>query len=366
MVRIELDTFAHQLISPLLKCEGEGARQLEWQLYSNILNHTEFNDDSIVSDYFRVGLGTSFIPFDLPEMKEYVGKRNASDIGLGHHFVSQLFDLEQDFKKLGRSSFKIYKKESELQKSKVEEVFGDILPVRLTDGCKVVSLTQNIVHIMSMQDMLLAMIDTPNEFKKMMMMLTDDYIEFFRLLEQENVLTSTTQEEWLGQGSYCFTNKLASDKDRYALRDIWCYMDSQETISISPEMFEEFIFPYYKKIADLFGLISYGCCEPVDPFYDDCISKLSNLGKLSVSPWADEDDIGEKLKGKDIVYMRKPSPNFLGVGTILDEDAIQAHIRKTLAAAKGCHIEFIQRDVYDVQGSPDKVRRYVEIIRSSM
>ena len=42
-------------------------------------------------------------------------------------------------------------------------------------------------------------------------------------------------------------------------------MDSQETVSISPDMYGEFIFPYYKKVAERYGLLSYGCCEPVDP-----------------------------------------------------------------------------------------------------
>lgn len=41
-------------------------------------------------------------------------------------------------------------------------------------------------------------------------------------------------------------------------------MDFQETVGISLEMFEEFIFPCYKKISESYGLLSYGCCEPVD------------------------------------------------------------------------------------------------------
>lgn len=364
LIRVELDTFVTQIIPPLLQCEGDFARQIEWQLYSNFLNHTKFADDSVVKDHFEVRYGASFVPFGLPEIKEYVGKKSENDIGLGHHFVSQIFDLENDMKKLGKSSFNLYKSETEAYKQQVEEIFGDILPVKLSGGCQVVSMTQNIVHLMSMQDMFISIIDTPDEFKQMMQMLTNDYIEFYEMLEKENVLTSTVQEQWLGQGSYCFTNKLPSNKVKYALSDIWCYMDSQETVSVSPEMFEEFIFPYYKQIADSFGRISFGCCEPVDPYYENCFSKMANLGKLSISPWANEEYMGEQLRGKDIVYMRKPSPNFLGVGTTLDEDAIKSHINKTLNAAKGCHIEFIQRDVYDVQGSTQKVRKYVDIIRS--
>jgi biotin operon repressor len=62
--------------------------------------------------------------------------------------------------------------------------------------------------------------------------------------------------------------------------------------------------------------------------------------------------------------MRKPTPNLLGVGAELDEQAVTEHINKTLKAAKGCHIEFIQRDVYKINNTPDKVRRYVDLIRN--
>ena len=73
--------------------------------------------------------------------------------------------------------------------------------------------------------------------------------------------------------------------------------------------------------------------------------------------------MGEALKGKRVVYQRKPSPNFLGVGVQLDEEALRAHIRHTVQAARGCQLEMTQRDVYTVAGSPEKVRRYVEILR---
>lgn len=76
--------------------------------------------------------------------------------------------------------------------------------------------------------------------------------------------------------------------------------------------------------------------------------------------------MGQQLRGKNIVYLRKPSPNYLGVGDVMDEDALREHIRKTLKAAEGCTLEFAQRDVYTVSHSVDKVRRYVQIIREEI
>ena len=167
----------------------------------------------------------------------------------------------------------------------------------------------------------------------------------------------------LGNGSFCFNDALPGGDEGVKLGEVWGFMDSQETVGISPDMFGEFIFPAYKKVADQYGMLSYGCCEPVDPFYDDYISKFSKLRKLSISPWANEAIMGEKLRGSNIIYHRKPTPNLLGVGKDLDEKALRKHIRTTLEAAKGCQIEFAQRDVYTLGGNLDKVKRYVDIIR---
>ena len=150
------------------------------------------------------------------------------------------------------------------------------------------------------------------------------------------------------------------------VKDVWGFMDSQETVGLSPDMFGEFIFPYYKKIANEFGLLSYGCCEPVHPVWDKYIGTLNNLRKVSISPWCDEEMMGERLKGSRIIFHRKPSPNFLGVGTILDEAGVRQHIDKTLHAAKGCHLEFTQRDVYTINHDEAKARRYIEIIREEI
>ncbi len=145
---------------------------------------------------------------------------------------------------------------------------------------------------------------------------------------------------------------------------MWGFMDSQETVSISPEMFGEFFFPYYNEVAKNFGLLSYGCCEPVHPIWEKYISKLAGLRKVSISPWCDEDYMGQALKGSNVIYHRKPSPNFVGVDIELDEAAYSEHIKKTLTCAKGCKLEFSFRDIYTLGGRPGKPRRAVEILRN--
>ncbi len=52
-------------------------------------------------------------------------------------------------------------------------------------------------------------------------------------------------------------------------------------------MYHELVFPAYERLAREFGLVYYGCCEPVHPVWGD-VSRLHGLRKVSVSPWCDE------------------------------------------------------------------------------
>jgi hypothetical protein len=91
------------------------------------------------------------------------------------------------------------------------------------------------------------------------------------------------------------------------------------------------------------------------------IRVLPNLKKVSISQWTDEAFMGEALRGTQIVYSRKPNPNFLSVDEVLDEEAWAAHIQKSLEAARGCSVELLVRDVYTLHHNLDNARRAASI-----
>ena len=127
--------------------------------------------------------------------------------------------------------------------------------------------------------------------------------------------------------------------------------------------FPEFIAPYFSRMAEEFGLVYYGCCEPVEMYWDQDISKYPHLRKVSISPWCNEEFMSERLSGGKVIYSRKPSPNFIGVQKEFDEDAFRKYIRHTAELTKDCKTEFIFRDIYTLHGNLDKVKRAVEIVR---
>ena len=75
--------------------------------------------------------------------------------------------------------------------------------------------------------------------------------------------------------------------------------------------------------------------------------------------------MGDAIRGKKIVYHRKPFPNLISLGSTLDEDALLTHLQKTLKAAQGCPLEVTYRDIIALQGNPGRLTRAVQLTREA-
>lgn len=367
MIHFETWTFEQDLLTPLL-CEGNTARSMELQMRRDMLNHTCVGDDRVVPATFGIGYQTWFHLFDMTLNIDHAVDSQGRN--LGHRFNHLINDLETDLPHLRPSTFGVDRMATTARRIFAEEAFGDILPVHMSLGSPAVCLTQDLVHYMGMEPMFYAMMDTPVEFHTLMRKMTDDHIRYLNWLENENLLLLNNGSNGVGNGTFGFTTDLpgadwTADKP-VKLQNIWGFMDSQETVGISPDAFHEFFFPYYKEAGDHFGLLSYGCCEPVHSIWDNCLQYLTNLRKVSISPWCDEVFMGEVLRKQPVIYHRKPSPNYVGVGETMDETGLMDHYKKTLQCAAGCHLEFSFRDVYTTGGDPEKPRRAVQLLRQAI
>ena len=339
-------------------CKTGAAQNLEYYFHNNALQYEYIHDDTVIPKTFAVGIGAWLKPFNIDVKRERsIGETHAYKIDY------EIKDLEADFHKLQDSPSGCSFDNAVKHKEFVDDIFGDILPTRLsfTPG---VSLAQNIYSLMGLETMMFSMYDYPELFHEMMNKLTNEYVALWDFVEANNYIRPNNFNVGVPQGSYGFSNELPKNKTgNYNLGDVWGYMDSQETSEISPDMYYEFFFPYYKKISERFGFFSYGCCEGVSDIWEKSVSNYNNLRKVSISPWCDEEYIGDKLRGKNIIYHRKPHPNYLAIDKEFDEKGFAAHIEKTLKAARGCCFEISYRDVYSLQGEIYRGKRAVEVIR---
>ncbi len=214
-----------------------------------------------------------------------------------------------------------------------------------------------------MEALYIAMCEAPDDVHRLMAYLRDNRLAIMRWAESEGLLIPNNGNDIVVGSNYGFTKHLPAPGHKPGttrLCDMWGAANSQETIGISPAMFHEFCFPYYRDVCEPLGRLYFGCCEPASPLWND-IQKLPHLRKVSISRWCDERFMGEALQGTDIVFSRKPDPNFLSVDVALNEETWAMHIRQTLEATHGVFLEFIIRDVMTVHGNLAKPRRAVDI-----
>lgn len=360
MIVMEEDTFLDEIL-PSLQCEDPDARWMERQILRTILPQQLFQDDKVVTDEFLVDVQLEHRLFNVNLKKKY-----ATD-GLGYHIEPIMNILEEDMDILGDSVFVNHKEETERRKNVAKDTLGDILKVKLQNSYNKwgFALTQKIVDLMGMENMFCSMATEEEEFHKLMNKLVKEMTRFLRWEEQENLLFLNNGNDYMGSGSYCFSKELPGNdfSGKVLSHHLWGHLNSQESIGISPEMYHEFIAPYYAKMAEEFGLLYYGCCEPVELYWERDISKYANLRKVSISPWCNEEQMAEYLSDNKVIYSRKPSPNFLGIQKEFDEDEFRRCIKHTAELTKKCHTEFIFRDIYKLHGNIEKVKRAVEIVR---
>ncbi|MGN1345517.1 MAG: hypothetical protein ACI4V1_01920 [Eubacteriales bacterium] len=356
MIHFEMGTVGTPGFQYECKCVSGDARSLEWTMGSEMQNYKMVGDDRAVTGDFYVGNGFWIQPFGIELKRTHTS-------GIGFHIDPVVEDLDNlDFIQPSRMGF-----DGESRQRTMElagDIFGDLLEIKAGMSALYCCPTQFVVNMMGMENMFVEMCANPDNFHEMMERLSDDYVKHFRLAEEKGLLLPCCGNNWVAQGSFAFTTALPGKLDRpHRLNEVWGFLDSQETVNISPAMFDEFIFPYYKKIADLYGLLSYGCCEPVHNFWEKSLSRLGNLRKISISPWCDEEYMGEELRKRNIIFQRKPSPLFVSDDGPFDEAAWRAHVTKTVKASCGGRLEFTFRDIYKTGGDPYRPRRAVEIVR---
>lgn len=360
MVVMEEDTFLDEILPPS-RCQSEDGKWMERQLLQTILPEQLFQDDKVVTGEFKVDVQIELRLFDVPVKKIF-----ASD-GLAFHIEPVLECLEEDMEILKDSVFVYHKEETLRRKEAAEEVLGDILHVRLYNSVNHwgFALTEKIVTLMGMENMFIAMKMEEDEFHSLMTRLVADMTRFLRWQEEQGLLFLNNGNDYMGSGSYCCTDELPGDgfDGKVLSRHLWGHLNSQESIGLSPAMYHEFIAPYFARMAKEFGLLYYGCCEPVNMYWDQDISQYANLRKVSISPWCDEKFMAERLSSGRVIYSRKPSPNFIGVKREFDEDAFRSSIQYTEGLAGNCKREYIFRDIYRLNGNIEKLKRAVQIVR---
>ena len=368
VIRIETAGFANELIPAAEhQCTDPFAAMIETRLLYFIYHERFCGDDQLVPKTYQMDWKINVDYFGFPVTKTTGTAANGSTLGFRvNHAIN---NIAGDFHKLKPLGASVDREYTGKYRTAVEDSIGDILPVEMTGWPALVTfLTRQLLDLMSMENFYLAMIDTPGDVHRIMEYLLQNAFILMNFFETENIMYVNNGEVDLRNSSYPFTDQLPAPGygGKPRLKDMFMRTDSQETVGIAPDMFIEFCLPYYRRLCAPGGLWYYGCCEPVHPVWENALSKIPNIKKVSISKWCNEEIMGHHLQNSGIIYSRKIDSTFIGLTGEIDAGGLAEYIRRSMKYAKNCQIEFIAREIISIYGNPGKLKTSTDIMRKEI
>jgi hypothetical protein len=354
------------LSSANLECEDEFLRSVEIGLRRELYHFEQLKDDFVIEARLDLKWELSISGFGV----DVVFHSTAAENGFGaRSWTPPLTDLEKDFDLLKPRRFAVDRESTWRKQELLERIFKEQFPVAIRGRYATgVRLTARAIDLVGLENFMLVMYDDPEGLHRLMAFLRDDHRNYLRWLEREGLLSLNNRNDMIGSGSIGYTDALPqadnNDGAQVRLKDMWGFSDSQETVSISQEMFEEFVLPYVADLARNFGRLYYGCCEPLHGRIASVLQAIPTVTRVSVSPWADEEVLAREL-GAGLVYSRKPNPTLISTPAC-DEEAIRKDLRRTLAIARGHPLEIVMKDLHTLCNQPARAARWVELAREEI
>lgn len=349
----------------IMQCENSIARYWELHIRKQIFWGEQMNDDYVVEPVFTLPYVHKVKPWGLQGKESKFTKGIKMEQGGAYHIDAIMKDYDE-LAQVEREAYILnYDATNNLYETACELFEGSLKTQRNTAWFWSVGLTDEAAFLRGMEQLMYDFYDEPENIHKMMAMLRDGVMAKLDFLEEKGLFSLNNDNSYVGSGGIGYTTELPASgfSGRVKTKDMWGLSESQITVGVSTEMFKEFIFPYQKPIMERFGLTCYGCCEPMDQRFD-IVKEVSNLRRVSVSPWADKEMMASKLK-QDYIYSLKPSPTDLA-SSKLDQDKVRRELRETLRICRDNCVEIIMKDNHTLGKNPENLSEWVRIVRKEI
>jgi hypothetical protein len=343
----------------VLQCEDAGARGIEWNLRARLYGHAHFVDDTVVEGEWIVGKAIHHTDWGV------TARRIAAPDTLGAWHFDPVILEPADLKKLKTPEVTYDEAATQAHLTAMQELFGDILDVRLK-GIAHISyhLMSQYTALRGLEEVMIDMYAEPAMLHEAMELLTEGHQQVLKQYIALNLLSLNNDSTYHSSGGNGYTDELPrpdADPARVRPCDMWASAEAQELALVSPEMHDEFVLQYEKRLLAPFGLTGYGCCEDLTHKLADVLT-LPQIRRVSISPFADVEACAAQL-GDRAIFSWKPHPSHL-VGDF-DEHYVRNYIQHTVEAARahGCILEMILKDTHTCESHPDRFDRWAQIAR---
>ena len=335
-----------------LRCEGEECRGYERGLRQTLFRWKHFPVDMVVEPFVRIPKAVANTWFGICAREETAATDPANNV-VGHMFSNQL-QTDADLEKIREPWIGLDATETARRLEVAEELFGGLLAIRSEGVDPYLSLWDPISTWMSVEGALYGLIDRPEFMHEVVGRVTDGCLSMLDQLEEQGLLCGPQS---LIHCTGAYTDELPApgyDPEKPRTKDLWMFGLAQMFSTVSPAMFKEFEVDYASRICERFGLVYYGCCDPLDRKMAE-VRQIPNVRKVSMSPWADQELSASEIRA-DFVFSRKPNPALLAWDTF-KPDMIREDLTatRTVCEQYGCPLELIQKDISTVRYEPQRL-----------
>jgi hypothetical protein len=341
-----------------LQCADPECRGYERELRRLLFQWDHFRVDMVVEPFIRVPKAITNTGFGITVQEDIAVTDPTNDV-VGHRFHNQ-FETEEDLAKLTIPRISHDPVETDRRMGVAHDLFDGLLECRAWGADPYMSIWDPISTWMGVEGALYAIMDRPDFMHKVVARMTAGYMSMLDQLEAQGLLCS---QQSLIHCTGAWTDELPSpgyDPGRPRTKDIWTFGLAQMFSTVSPAMFKEFEVDYVAGLCARFGLVYYGCCDPLDRKMNE-VRLIPNVRKVSMSPWADQERGAEEI-GARYVFSRKPSPALLA-GSRFDAAQVRVDLEKTRDTCRrhGCSLEFILKDISTVGREPARLFEWARI-----
>ena len=326
--------------------------------FHKIMMKRDIDDDSPVTPYFKLGMHYDVTPSNTWGL-DIVHEASEDEGGAWKYKPS--LETYEDFDKLQIPQYRYNKESTEEEVDLFAEILGDIMPVKLAPFIGYTSNATLAYPATDLRGMEALMMDTILEPERVHQLINVIFQGTMNLLDEVeatgNIVPNTDEPMFLSDPL-----RPEPADGKYTLKDCWMAGNSQELDQVSPDMFEEFLLNYQKKIFERFGAVSYGCCENLTQKLDPVLA-IPNLKIMVCSDWTDTELLIEKVNKKHCIMWRHLASDIV---VSSDTAFMKGKIEREAAMLKGSSYQAILRELQTLMGNKDRLYEWADITKEAV
>ena len=354
-----------------IKCTNRYLINVEMMMLMQIKQFDICEDDIVLEPHYSLAWSV-FKPDYGPDIKVEMVANPQTRANVPVHPIHDVEDL----KKLQPRDFYVDRERTLDFQNTLNDIFGDILPVYAegifpfnadpglpAQGLYWPAITYDAFLLVGNDNLMTWPFDEPDALRWLIDFISEDRQRYLKWIIDERLALSNNDNQGNAPCQLGYVSDLPpfSHEPLTTLMDSWGWVESQETMIVSPEMFAEFYLPALSKWGNSFGMLSYSCCEQIHDRVGLIRDNFPKLRNLTIAPWTNREQVYKEM-GTGFAYTVKAHPSYLS-GKEPNWEAAEKDIQHAYDCYKDAPLSFGFFEVFDINNDPTRQAQWSRMVK---